>query len=76
VKHSFTVAGHRTSISLEAAFWTALNGAAAAERKSVASLVAHIDEGRGPAGLSSALRVWVLDYVRLRRAVSALATPG
>jgi predicted DNA-binding ribbon-helix-helix protein len=64
VKHSFTIAGHRTSISLEAAFWTALKTAAAAERTSLAALVAHIDATRGEAGLSSAVRVWVLGYVR------------
>jgi predicted DNA-binding ribbon-helix-helix protein len=64
VKHSFTVAGHRTSISLEQAFWSALKAAAVAEQRSVASLVEEIDTGRGEAGLSSAVRVWVLDYVR------------
>ena len=64
VKHSFTIAGHRTSISLEQAFWSALRSAAAAEQRSVASLVEEIDKGRGEAGLSSAVRVWVLDYVR------------
>jgi predicted DNA-binding ribbon-helix-helix protein len=68
VKHSFTLAGHRTSISLEAAFWTALKAAATAEKRSVASIVEHIDEGRGEAGLSSAVRVWVLDYVRMHPA--------
>jgi predicted DNA-binding ribbon-helix-helix protein len=68
MKHSFTIAGHRTSISLEAAFWTALKAAATAEKRSVASLVEHIDERRGEAGLSSAVRVWVLDYVRLHPA--------
>lgn len=64
VKHSFTIAGHRTSISLEQAFWSELKAAAAAEQRSVASLVEEIDERRGEAGLSSAVRVWVLDYVR------------
>ena len=64
VKHSFTIAGHRTSISLEAAFWEALRAAAAAERISLAELVGRIDSARGDAGLSSAVRVWVLDYVR------------
>ena len=64
MKHSFAIAGHRTSISLEQAFWAALKAAAAAEGRSVAALVEHIDEGRGEAGLSSAVRVWILDYVR------------
>ena len=62
VKRSFTLAGHRTSISLEAAFWDALREAAAVEGLSLAMLVARIDAARGSAGLSGAVRVWVLDY--------------
>jgi len=68
VKHSFTLAGHRTSISLEAAFWDALKDAAAAESMTLAQLVGRIDKDRGAAGLSSAVRVWILDYVRARAA--------
>ena len=65
-KRSFTIAGHRTSISLEAAFWVALRDIAAAEQRSLASIVADIDRHRGSAGLSGAVRVWVLDYFRKR----------
>lgn len=68
LKRSFTIKGHRTSISLEAAFWSALQEAAAAERLSLTGLIAAIDAGRGEAGLSSAVRVWVLDYFRRREA--------
>lgn len=68
VKRSFTLSGHRTSISLEAAFWEALREAAAAEGVALAELVGRIDRGRGAAGLSGAVRVWVLDWYR-RRAV-------
>jgi predicted DNA-binding ribbon-helix-helix protein len=64
VKRSFTIAGHRTSISLEAPFWDALRQAAEARRTTVAALVAAIDQERGASGLSSAVRVWVLDYFR------------
>jgi predicted DNA-binding ribbon-helix-helix protein len=60
VKRSFTISGHRTSISLEAPFWDALKSAAAEERISVASLVGRIDSTRGSSGLSSAVRVWLL----------------
>jgi predicted DNA-binding ribbon-helix-helix protein len=63
-KRSFTIKGHRTSISLEAAFWEALQTAAAREQTTLAALVAAIDAERGAAGLSSAVRVWVLDYFR------------
>jgi predicted DNA-binding ribbon-helix-helix protein len=64
VKRSFTIKGHRTSISLEAPFWEALRQAAEEERTTLSALVAAIDAKRGAAGLSSAVRVWVLDYVR------------
>ena len=64
VKRSLTVAGHRTSISLEDAFWSGLRDIAAERRLSVAALVAEIDRGRGPSNLSSALRVFVLAHFR------------
>lgn len=64
VKRSFSIRGHRTSISLEQPFWEALKEAAARERISLAALIARIDERRGDAGLSSAVRVWILDYAR------------
>lgn len=66
VKRSFTIKGHRTSISVEAPFWEALRQIAAAENITLAALVATIDAERRAAGLSSAVRVWVLDYFRRR----------
>jgi predicted DNA-binding ribbon-helix-helix protein len=59
-KRSLTVAGHRTSLSLEPEFWQALQAAARSEGKTVARLVAEIDAGRGERNLSSAVRVWLL----------------
>ena len=64
VKRSFNIAGHRTSISLEAEFWAALQDAAAREDVPITQLVARIDSGRNGAGLSSAVRVWLLHYFR------------
>jgi predicted DNA-binding ribbon-helix-helix protein len=64
VKRSFTIAGHRTSISLENAFWEALRDIATAEERSLASIVAEIDKNRANAGLSGAVRIWVLAYYR------------
>jgi predicted DNA-binding ribbon-helix-helix protein len=61
VKHSVVIAGHRTSISLEDAFWRTLKDIAAQEGVSLAALVARIDAERGDANLSSALRVFVLE---------------
>ena len=64
-KRSITVAGHRTSISLEDAFWQALAEIAAAKGQSLASLVVEIDGGRSPpVNLSSAIRLFVLDWFR------------
>lgn len=63
-KHSLVIAGHRTSISLEPAFWDALKAIAEQRRLSLAALVADIDAARGPANLSSAIRVFVLNAVK------------
>jgi predicted DNA-binding ribbon-helix-helix protein len=71
VKRSFSIRGHRTSISLEQPFWEALKEAAARERIPLAGLIARIDEQRGSAGLSSAVRVWILDYVRATSTVTS-----
>ena len=60
-KHSLVIAGHRTSISLERAFWEALQAIARERQVSIASLVASVDTERGKANLSSALRVFVLN---------------
>ena len=65
VKRSFSLKGHRTSISIEALFWQALREAAERKGMSLAALVSHIDETRpDDAGLSSAIRVWVLNDTR------------
>ena len=60
-KHSLVIAGHRTSISLEDAFWKGLKAIAAADQRPLANLVAQIDATRGEANLSSAIRVFVLE---------------
>ena len=66
-KRSVVLAGHRTSISLEAEFWQALREVAGARLLSINALVAAVDAARGagrPANLSSALRVFILDCYR------------
>jgi predicted DNA-binding ribbon-helix-helix protein len=66
-KHSLTLRGHRTSVSLEAPFWTAFREIAAAEGKTLNELASEIDEGRGTAsGLAGAIRVFVLGWYRDR----------
>jgi predicted DNA-binding ribbon-helix-helix protein len=62
-KRSVMIAGHRTSVSLEAPFWEALREIAAARGQSVQALIGAIDEGRGGQNLSSAIRVFVLATV-------------
>ena len=64
VKRSFSIKGHRTSISLEKPFWEALKEAAQREGIPLAALVARIDDERHGAGLSSAVRIWILGYFR------------
>ena len=59
-KRSLSIAGHRTSVSLEDAFWAALKALAERRGLSLAGLVAEIDAGRDGANLSSALRVAIL----------------
>ena len=66
VKRSFTIGGHRTSISLEAPFWDALREIARRDRVPLAQLVQSIDAARDDGGLSSAVRIWILDYYRRR----------
>jgi predicted DNA-binding ribbon-helix-helix protein len=67
-KRSLTIARHRTSVSLEEEFWTALAGIAASNGKSVAALVGEIDKRRSefgsPTSLSAAIRLYVLKHVK------------
>lgn len=63
VKRSFALSGHRTSVALEPAFWTALSRIAAERGQSLSALVAAVDEGRDPADpLASRLRVVALRH--------------
>ncbi|HZB61956.1 MAG TPA: ribbon-helix-helix domain-containing protein [Microvirga sp.] len=64
VKRSVSIAGHRTSISLEEPFWEGLREIAARESLSVQALIGRIDAERGEQNLSSAIRVFVLMTLR------------
>lgn len=67
-KHSLTLRGHRTSVSLEDAFWEELQRLAEADGISVNELIARIDAARGvTAGLASAIRVYVLAAIKAGR---------
>jgi predicted DNA-binding ribbon-helix-helix protein len=62
-KRSITIDGHRTSISLEAEFWGALQEIAAETGKSIAEIVKQIDQDRA-CGLSTAVRIFIFNYFK------------
>lgn len=65
VKHSLTLRGHRTSVSLEDEFWLAFREIAAEKEKPINALAAEIDAARGvETGLASAIRLFVLRHYR------------
>jgi predicted DNA-binding ribbon-helix-helix protein len=59
-KRSFSLAGHRTSVALEAEFWAVIDTDAKRDGQSLAALVAQIDATRGERPLASALRLYAL----------------
>ena len=66
-KHSLTLRGHRTSVSLEDAFWDAFRAIAAEKNLAINALAAQIDEERiENAGLASAIRIYTLNHYRSR----------
>ncbi len=60
VKHSLTLKGHRTSVSLEDVFWKEFRRIAADRDQPLNALASEIDAARGDIGLASAIRVFVL----------------
>ena len=64
VKRSIVIAGHKTSVSLEDAFWRGLKDIASARNMTLSDLVGSIDGGRRQGNLSSAIRLFVLDHFR------------
>ena len=66
VKRSIIIAGHKTSVSLEDAFWQGLKDIALARQITLSDLVASIDTERRHGNLSSAIRLFVLDHYRSR----------
>ena len=64
LKRSIVVAGHKTSVSLEDGFWRGLRDIAALRGTSLSELIGTIDSGRHHGNLSSAIRLFVLDFYR------------
>jgi predicted DNA-binding ribbon-helix-helix protein len=66
IKRSIVIAGHKTSVSLEDAFWRGLKDIAVARHMTLSELVATIDSGRPHGNLSSAIRLFVLSHYQER----------
>jgi predicted DNA-binding ribbon-helix-helix protein len=64
IKRSIVIAGHKTSVSLEDAFWRGLKDIAGTRDLTLSELVAAIDSERRHGNLSSAIRLFVLDHYR------------
>jgi predicted DNA-binding ribbon-helix-helix protein len=64
IKRSIVIAGHKTSVSLEDAFWKGLKDIAGTRDMTLSELVAAIDSERRHGNLSSAIRLFVLDHYR------------
>ncbi len=64
VKRSIVIAGHKTSVSLEDAFWKGLKEIADQRNMTLSDMVANIDSQRRHGNLSSAIRLFVLDHYR------------
>lgn len=76
-KHSLTLRGHRTSVSLEPEFWQAFRAIAATENRGINDLAAEIDAGRGTKrGLASAIRLHVLAWYRTHSGRDGAGSPG
>jgi predicted DNA-binding ribbon-helix-helix protein len=70
-KRSIVVGGHKTSVSLEGAFWNGLKEIASSRQVTLSDLVGSIDSERVHGNLSSAVRLFVLDYYRNKIAAAA-----
>jgi predicted DNA-binding ribbon-helix-helix protein len=64
VKRSIVLSGHKTSVSLEDAFWAALKTIAASRNMTLSEIIETIDTKREHANLSSGIRLFVLDFYR------------
>lgn len=66
IKRSIVIAGHKTSVSLEDAFWSELKDIADQKDQTLSTVVGDIDTRRSQGNLSSAIRLFVLDNARTR----------
>lgn len=66
VKRSVVIDGHKTSVSLEDAFWNSLKDIASRQGMTLSMQISSIDERRRTSNLSSAIRLFVLEHFRTR----------
>jgi len=71
VKRSIVIAGHKTSVSLEDAFWKGMKEIASSRDLTLSDMVTAIDSGHAVGNLSSAIRLFVLDHYRSQIAAGA-----
>ena len=71
VKRSIVVGGHKTSVSLEEAFWNGMKEISKQRSLALSEVVGEIDGNRQQGNLSSAIRLFVLDHFKSRAAASA-----
>ena len=76
IKRSIVIAGHKTSVSLEEAFWRGLKEIALSRLATLSDLVAAIDSERQLGNLSSAIRLFVLDHYKARMGGAAEVRPA
>jgi predicted DNA-binding ribbon-helix-helix protein len=76
VKRSIVIGGHKTSVSLEDAFWQGLKEIALGQRTTLSNTVAEIDRTRQQSNLSSAIRLFVLDHLRAQISNGAVRHAG
>jgi len=76
IKRSIVIAGHKTSVSLEDAFWQGLKEIADDRSMTLSDLVSTIDTDRRHGNLSSAIRLFVLDHYRNSTAATSTGAPA
>ena len=76
IKRSIVLAGHKTSVSLEDAFWRGIKDIAASRRTTLSDLVASIDTERKNGNLSSAIRLFVLNHYQEHGSVTVSKLSG
>lgn len=75
LKRSIVIAGHKTSVSLEDAFWRGLKDIASRRDRTLSEMVSAIDSERNHGNLSSAIRLFVLDHYRSMIGVAGVGSP-